>query len=113
MRYPDRAVGTRHEPAPIAGRGRLMKYPVVTVRLRHLWMEEILAAPLDELTLSEKAVALRIALHFNVENQRCDPSLERLAVGTGLALRTVNNAKSKLVSTGRLAIAAGSGGRGH
>jgi hypothetical protein len=75
-------------------------------------MEEVLAAPQTELSLAEKVFGLRVALHYNCDSQRCDPSLKGIAERTGLKLRTVNSAKNKFVRSGRLLVVKNSGGRG-
>jgi hypothetical protein len=63
-------------------------------RFRFQWMEAVLAA--RDLTLAEKVLAERIALHRNDETLRCFPSEATLAAGTSLTPRAVRKAKRAL-----------------
>lgn len=75
------------------------------------WQEAVLAD--RGVTNAEARVALRLALHFNVDTGRCNPSIKKTLVpGTGLARRTVQNAISALQNRGWLWVEHGGHGPG-
>lgn len=75
-----------------------MSGAVRDVRARSEWMEGLLADP--ALADSAKVVALRLALHLNLATGRCDPSVERLAKGSGRQVRAVYSTISLLEQAG-------------
>jgi hypothetical protein len=54
------------------------------------WQQSVLACP--KLTATQKNVLTRLALFHNVKTGRCDPSIETLASGSGVTMRTVQKA---------------------
>lgn len=56
-------------------------------REREKWMAAVVAD--GRLTRGEPALAIRLALHKNLEMGRCDPGVETLAEGTGMKVRNV------------------------
>lgn len=52
-----------------------------------------------DLSGSDKQVAMAIVDRFNRETGRCDPSIQRLCLDTGLIVRTVTRATKKAART--------------
>jgi DNA-binding transcriptional regulator YhcF (GntR family) len=71
------------------------------------WEQEALANP--RLTATQKNVLARLALHLNIKTGRCDPSVETLAKGAGVAERTVQTALSRAEALGIIERAIGGG----
>jgi hypothetical protein len=61
------------------------------MQLTHAQRFQFMAAVLadDKFTSTQKNVLIRLALHFNIENQRCDPGVKRIATGSGVSERAV------------------------
>jgi hypothetical protein len=77
---------------------------------RDNWMRLLLADA--KLSSSAKVVAQRLALHLNIKSGRCDPSLERLAQGSGLSRSTIKRMLHELgEAAGWIGIKRGRGGR--
>jgi Helix-turn-helix domain len=62
-------------------------YQIKTFRDRDDWIKHILAV--GELSAAAKVVAVRLAMHLNVETGQCNPSIEKLVSGTGMSESTV------------------------
>jgi hypothetical protein len=73
-------------------------------------MAAVLADP--EFTEKQKNILVRIALHFNVATQRCDPGTKRIATGCNASKRTVQITLAVARARGVIATKLG-GGRGH
>jgi DNA-binding transcriptional regulator YhcF (GntR family) len=71
------------------------------------WQQDVLANP--QLTPTQKNVLTRLALHHNVKTGRCDPSVETLAAGAGVAKRTVQNTLARAEAIGLIKRALGGG----
>jgi hypothetical protein len=84
-------------------------FKIETFPDRDNWMRLLLAD--DALSPSAKVVAQRLALHLNVKSGRCDPSLDRLAQGTGMSRSTMKRTLQDLDKAGWIGIRRSSGGR--
>jgi hypothetical protein len=91
---------------------RVRPAKISTFRQRDVWIEQLLAFDSEVLSASTKLVAVRIALHLNVDDGRCFPSVPTLAVGTGVGERHIPRVLAALQSSGWLIITRG-GGRGR
>src|SRR5258708_4025018 len=84
---------------------------ISTFRQRDVWIEQLLAA--KRLSDGAKLVAVRIALHLNINSGRCCPSIVKLAQGTGLVERHIPRVLALLERSDWLDIEHGSRGRGR
>jgi hypothetical protein len=64
-------------------------YPIKTFKDRDAWIRLLLAVDADALSCTAKIVAIRIALHHNVETEQCNPAIGKLVLGTGMSKSTV------------------------
>ena len=69
-------------------------------RRRDEWIRHVIALPKDDLTATEKAVAVRIVISLNPQEQVYVLSQARIADDLGLAVQTVKNAVLKLKRLG-------------
>src|SRR5438552_19189768 len=84
---------------------------MLTALDRFRWLEAVLCD--SSLTNAEKLVAVRIALHHNLENGKCFASNETLGRGTALCTRAVKAALTSLTRDQWMEIPNGrQGGRG-
>jgi hypothetical protein len=83
------------------------KVDVIRARGRHraLWLEHLNASALSA---KAKCVAVSYFLHYNVETERCDPSIERLMEKTGLSRSSVIRGRGELIASGWLKQKSGS-----
>ena len=72
----------------------------VFYRRRDEWIRYVIARPKDELTATEKAVAVRIVISLNPQEQVYVLSQARIANDLGIAVQTVKNAVLKLKRLG-------------
>jgi hypothetical protein len=77
---------------------------------RFRWVEAVLAD--REFTEKQKNILVRIALHYNVKTQRCDPGIERIAASSNASKRAVKATLAVARARGAIATKLG-GGRGH
>lgn len=82
---------------------------MIDLRDRELWMRAVLSD--DRLTDSAARVAMRLALHLNLTDGRCDPSMQTLARGCGAKTRTAERAIAQLESLGFISRVRSGGGR--
>jgi hypothetical protein len=86
---------------------------------RDVWIRAMLAIDNEVLSASTKLVAVRIALHLNINDGRCFPSVQTLAEGTRVCERHIPRVLAALERSGWLAITRspgrqrGYGGRGR
>jgi hypothetical protein len=89
---------------------------ISTFLQRDIWIGQMFSA---DLSLAAKVVAARIALHLNIDDGRCYPSVAALTKGTGVSERHIPRVFAALERSGWLAITRspgrewGYGGRGH
>jgi MarR family len=76
---------------------------------RFLWQHGVHADA--ELTHAQKSVLTRLALHLNIENGRCDPSVGGLAAETNVTRRTVQRALARGEALGWITREPGGGQR--
>jgi hypothetical protein len=67
---------------------------------RQAWMDDLIAD--DTLSRGELAVAMCLAFHKNLKSSQCNPSLDRIARGTGMGVRNVQYALAALERRGRI-----------
>src|SRR5437588_1591391 len=80
-------------------------------RAHFAWQERVVAR--TDLNPIYKVVLWRLALHYNFETGRCDPSYLRLATGVGVSERTAKRAIAKAEQLGLLAIERNGRGSRH
>jgi hypothetical protein len=71
-----------------------------TFKDRDEWIAAMLATPERVLDWREKAIAIRIALHHNINTGQCDPSIIGLATGCGVSGNTIRSAIKALEKSG-------------
>lgn len=79
-------------------------WPIKAFADRDDWLKLLLAVDSDALSSSAKVVAIRIALHHNVESGQCNPTIGRLALGTGMSESTVRRMIRELEEAGWLGV---------
>ncbi|UGY03263.1 helix-turn-helix domain-containing protein [Bradyrhizobium quebecense] len=98
---------TSNSPSP-AKQASSRAWPIKTFRDRDQWLELMLCSKLG---CAAKIVAIRIALHHNVETGQCDPSLIGLVTSAGTSESTVKRSLRELEAAGWLQISHSRGGR--
>src|SRR5438094_3802023 len=77
---------------------------------RYKWEAVMLSR--RDLTGTQKTIVSRLALFFNVETGQCNPKVETLAEGAGVAVRTVQAAITRAERLGMLKRGSLAPGRG-
>jgi len=84
---------------------------ITSFKDRDDWIKAIVAVDCEEISPTAKIVAIRIALHHNVESGQCNPSLPAVALGTGMSERNVRRMLNELEEAGWLIVHKSRGGR--
>ncbi|MET4788260.1 hypothetical protein ABIF64_000438 [Bradyrhizobium japonicum] len=79
-------------------------HPIKTFRDRDEWMRHLLAIDIATLSHGAKILAMRVALHLNVETGQCNPSMAMLAEGTGTSESTVRRMLHELEQQGWVSV---------
>lgn len=65
-------------------------WPIKTFRDRDEWIKLLLAVKGTTLCPGAKVIAVRLALHLNIEDGRCNPAIGTLARGAGMSESTIH-----------------------
>jgi hypothetical protein len=81
------------------------------MQLTHPQRFQFMAAVLADrkFTSTQKNVLIRLALHFNIENQRCYPGVKTIATGSGVSERAVQTTLAAARARGAIDVDIGGG----